>query len=239
MIKSFDYNIHITKVMLLNNDLETLELNEKSNLIAVDCKCPNCGDKYLHGVPYVIVPCKKCGSTYKTDFNQDIYTKKARQLLSKLSYKNGIIIKATNKYEGAIIHIRQHFIEQHCWEVSEITKSTEEYRRCLCCGVCLNCYTCKIDGTTFERDRNRRKQQCPKCKKSNFVKTYFKMAKCSDENKEIVLCPHCGSDNIRMTRTKNKTQCHSCTSKKLSEKKTNTVYEIIIERKKAYRRENI
>lgn len=219
--------------------LDVLELNQKSDLMAMSCKCPQCGKKYPYGVAYVKVPCTYCGITYKSDFNQDIYTKKARHLLSMLSYKNGLIIKANERYESSLTHIRQHFIEQHCWTVSDIERSNEEYKRCLSCGVCFDCFTCKDCGKAFQRDKNRRKQKCPTCKSSKFVKTYFTQVDVNPKNKEIRKCPHCKSDNIRMTRTRNKTKCHNCNSRKLTDKKTNVVFQITIERKKAYRRENV
>lgn len=222
-----------------NNESEILELNQKSDLMAVICKCPSCGDKYIHGVPYVHVPCRKCGITYRTDFEQDIYTKKARQMLSKISYKNSLIIRSDEKYESSLIHIRQHFIEQHCWDVSGITRTREEYKRCTKCGICLDCYTCKNCGKSFERDKNRRKQRCPHCKSDTFIKTYFKEVMMSEKNQDIKLCPHCKSDRIKMSRTRNKSKCHICSSKKLTETKINIIFEVKIERKKAYRRENV
>ena len=221
-----------------DEELDILELNQKSDLLAVGCKCPQCGDKYLHGVPYVQVPCNKCGITYRTDFEQDIYTKKARQLLSKISFKNGVIIRADDKYESAIVNIRQHFIEQACWDVSEIERNNEEYKRCLQCGICFDCYTCKSCGLPFKKDKNKRKQTCPKCKSNKFVKTYFDKVTMS-KNKEIKLCPHCNSDIVRMTRTKNKTKCHICSSRKLTDKRTNIIFQVTIKRKKAYKRENV
>lgn len=218
---------------------EILELNRRSDLLAVDCRCTVCGDRYVHGVPYVNVPCGKCGNTFRTDFEQDIYTKKARQLLSKLSFRNSLIIKAEEKYESSLIHMRQHFIEQHCWDISEIKRIVEEYKRCLQCGVCFNCYTCKNCGKAFEKDKNKRKQICPHCRNDNFVKTYFKEVMVSDKNKDIKLCPYCKSDNIKMSRTVNKSKCHICGSRKLTDKKVNTIFEFRIDRKKAYRRENV
>lgn len=222
-----------------SEDAEIFELNEKSDLLAANCQCPQCGNKYLFGVPYVQVPCKRCGITFRTDFEQDIYTKKARQLLSKISFKNSLAIKADERYESSLIHIRQHFIEMHCWDVSGIDRKNEEYKRCLACGICLNCYTCKDCGKAFQHDQNKRKQTCPTCRTNNFVKTYFKEVNVNAKNKEIRMCPHCNSDKIRMTRTKNKIKCHACNSRKLTEQKVNVNYYFTVSRKKAYRRENV
>ena len=172
---------------------EIFELNQKSDLLAVNCECPQCGDRYMHGVPYAQVPCNKCGVTYRTDFKQDIYTKKARQMLSKISYANGLVIRADEKYEDSLIYARQHFIEQHCWEVSGISRHTKEHKRCLSCGVCFNCYTCKNCGKPFQKDINRRKQSCPQCKNDKFVKSYFKEILINEKNKDIKLCPFCKS----------------------------------------------
>lgn len=219
------------------DNIELLELNQKSDLIAIQCQCPQCGDKYVHGIPYVNVPCGKCGITYRTDFAQDIYTKKARQLLSKISFKNGLIVRADEKYESSLIHIRQHFIEMHCWDVSEIQKSNEEYSMCQSCGICFNCYACSSCSEHFQRNVNRRKQACPKCKSDKFNKSNFKEVAVGD--KKGKLCPYCKSDKIKMTRTRNKTMCHVCNSKNMTDKRTNTIYEFRIDRKKAYRRENV
>lgn len=217
---------------------EVIEFNEKTDLMAVDAKCPRCSSKYLYGSPYVQIPCHKCGITYKTDFKQDIYTKKARQINSTISYVDKLILRATEKYESSFITTRQHYIEQGCWNVSEIKRATEEYKRCTRCGVCISCYTCRC-GKNFKHDTNRRQQMCPDCKSTDFVKTYFKEVFTNEENKEIRLCPHCKSENIRMTRTRNKDKCHLCKSDKLSNKRTNIKFECTIERKKAYRIENL
>ena len=212
-----------------------IKLNDKTDLLAVRTECPRCGDKYLYGVPYVSVPCKKCGILYKTDFKQDIYTKKARQLEDKKSEGDGIIIKATAPYKQQLIHIMYNHLEQKCWNVSEIKNSTESYKRCLNCGICMDCFTCKECGNQFEKDKKRRKQECPNCKSSDFTKTYFKKAKVK-ENKVTRICPECDSENIRLTRTTNKSKCHLCGCKNLSESKTDVMYELTIKRKKAYRK---
>jgi hypothetical protein len=213
-----------------------LELNQKTDLMTTKCECPQCGDRYIHGVPYVQVPCGKCGITYKTDFRQDIYTKKARQLLANLSYHNELTIRADEQYESSLVHMRHHFMEQHCWDVTDIEKTEEEYRRCLKCGVCHNCFTCMECGKPFKRDPNKRKQICPKCKVNKFIKTYFTEVIIGSKSK---VCPHCKSDKIKMTRTRNKTKCHKCNSTKLAEKKKRVMFSFGIERKKAYRRENV
>lgn len=220
-----------------DDDMDLLELNQKTDLMAVQFQCPQCGDKYVHGIPYVQVPCGRCGITYKTDFVQDIYTKKARQLLSKISFKNGVIIRADEKYESSLIHIRQHFIEMHCWDISNIQRHNEEYSLCQKCGICFNCYTCEECNEPFQKNVNRRKQVCPKCKSDKFKKTHFKEV--IKNSKGDKMCPHCKLDKIRMTRTHNKKTCHVCGSDKLTDAKKNIIFEFTIKRKKAYRRENV
>jgi len=212
---------------------EIIDLNEKTDLLATNVRCPVCGDKYLHGVPYVHVSCR-CGATFKTDFNQDIYTKKSRQIFGKLAFKNVIVIHAAERYESAITQIKEHYLRHKCYDVSEITQIEEEYKRCEKCGICFDCLTCKACLKPFNKDPNRRKQKCPHCGSIEFIKTYFKEAKVSDGNKSIKMCPHCGSTNIRMTRTRNKTKCHLCNSTSLTEQKKNVLYEITISKKKAY-----
>lgn len=215
-----------------------LELSEKSDLMAIECQCPSCRSRYVKGVPYVEVPCDKCGITYKTDFTMDIYTKKARQMIRMLSYANSLKVRSTEEYEGALTNIRHHFLEQNCWDVSEISHHKEEYRRCTQCGICTNCYTCKNDGTTFEPNPNRRKQTCPKCKGSSFVRTHFRKVLASDKNREIKLCPYCKSDKVKMTRTKNTKHCHICKGP-LSNPVNSNIFEFTVSRKRAYRREMV
>ena len=206
-------------------------------MLAIESKCPICGHTHQCVVHYALARCK-CGATYKTDFKQDIYTKKARQLLSLLAFNDEVEIIASEKFEGDIIHIQKHFQLMHSWEVSEITNSKEEYRKCKKCGVCLDCITCKGCGKTYKRNPSRKKQRCPTCQSYNYTTTFFKDVFIRDENKNIKLCPYCNSDNIRMTRVTNKTKCHICGSRKLTDKRTNILYKLTIKRKRAYMIEN-
>lgn len=218
---------------MTEEDLEIIDLNEKTDLTAVKTKCPQCGNEYFYGVPYVNVACNVCGITYRTDFRQDIFTKKARFIEDRKTEKNGIIFKATEEFKPALIHIRYNHLEQKCWDVSEIGQEKEEIRFCFSCGICLNCLTCKSCGVKFERDINRKKQKCPECHKSDFARTYFKDAKIKEgQNKRV--CPECGSENIKLTLTKGKDACHRCGSKNLSEKKINNIYTLTVTRKKGY-----
>ena len=153
------------------DDLPTLYLNEKfDNLQADNLKCPVCGDKYMKHVPYVSVGCQKCGTKFTTDFSQDIYTKKARNINSVLAYYNGLIIKASEKFEGDVTHIKEHFTRFNNWDVGEIEHENEEHRRCSSCGMCKQCFTCKSCGKQFGRDENRRRQKCPHCNSKIFYK---------------------------------------------------------------------
>jgi len=222
----------------MDDKISEFELNQKTDLMAVKCECPQCGDRYLHGVPHVQVPCGKCGITYRTDFKQSIYTKKARHILSKLAYKNALKITATNKYEADITLIRQHFIEMHNWEITEITSSTEEHRRCQKCGVCFTCYTCIDCQESFKPDKSKRKKKCPHCNSTNVTRSYFSSVVTKEERRGR-LCPFCNSTKVRMTRTTNKTKCHICGSDELSEARRDTKFSFIISRKKAYKRENV
>lgn len=218
-------------------DIVVMELDKKSDLLSLKCECPGCGSKYIRGVPYAHVSCKKCGLNYRTKFDQSLFMKKATQIISAISFHNGVTIKMPSIYEQDIIQIQKLFQLQGCWEVSEITDSIKHYARCKHCGTCMNCYTCKKCWTTFTRDPNKRKTRCPKCSSDSFAKTYFKEAIASD-NKAIRLCPYCKSDDIKMTLVKGKT-CPHCKRKDLMAEKALTIHEITIERKKAYRRENL
>lgn len=217
------------------NDYPIILLNEKTDLISVECQCPVCKDKYVHGVPYVSVPCNKCGNTYSTDFKQDILTKKYRQIEQALTENNGVHIQASDRYEPFIITLQRYKQRQGCWDVSEITNKKEMFRFCKSCGVCLNCFTCEC-GKSFTKDINRKKQKCPDCKSNNFKKTFFKEAL---EKGRKHICPECNSERIKMTRTSRKTKCHKCSSTKLTEPKVNTVYSLTISRKKSYKIENL
>ena len=210
-----------------------LYLNEKTDLLACEIKCPHDSHKYYSGVHYVTSTCNKCGLTFKHEFNQDIYTKKARQLNKLLKWNNKVTIIASEKYEGILCEIRDDFIEFDNWAVSEITQAIEEVRVCKQCGVCQDCFTCKKCGTAFTKNSNRRKQFCPKCKSTEFVQTYIKEAKHTD-NEHISICPHCNSTNIKFTRTSEKDKCPKCGSTQLSNPYTNVLYSLIIQRKKGY-----
>jgi len=224
-------------VTALEEEYETIEFNQKTDLLALKTKCPHCGSLH-HGVPYALVSCNTCGITYRTEFNMDILDKKSKRILEIISFKDGLNITATEEYATQLTYARQLYIEQGCYNVSEIERTTEESRKCFNCGVCLNCFTCKQCGKTFTPDRNRRKRMCPTCKSTSFVKTFIKGILISKENRDIMLCPHCKSDNIRLTRTKGE-KCHICGSTNLSEVKIDIIYKNVITRKDAYRRNNL
>jgi DNA-directed RNA polymerase subunit RPC12/RpoP len=213
-----------------------LELSKKTDLLATKVECPYDGSKYIYGFPYVYVTCGKCGQTHREDFKQDIYTRKARYLLTLVAYNDKVIVRAEETYKAQFNDIRQDFIEQYCYDVSDVEDYNVEYRKCLSCGICLNCFTCKNCGKTFENDKNKRKQTCPHCRANNFVRTYFKKVIVSEDNREIKLCPFCKSSKIRMTKVKNKTKCHLCKTRKLTEKRIELWFQTTIERKKGYRR---
>lgn len=222
--------------MILPKEHDKIEFNSQTDLSSTQCTCPSCGDKYLFGVPYINVPCKKCGITFRTSFNQDIYAKKAKQIISKLAYHDKLTLSAREKYESDLITVRHHFIEMLCWDVSEINQTNEEYKSCELCGVCMDCFSCNRCKKQFVPDKNRRKQKCPECHSSEFSKTYFKSIKMVNKDQVDKKCPFCNSTNVRMTRTQNKNKCHLCGGTELSHAKTNNVFTFTIERKNAYRR---
>lgn len=218
-----------------DEELEVFYFSERTDkLQAEHCSCPVCGVKYMMHVPYVNASCKKCGTRYQTDFQQDMYTKKARELNSWLAHKNEFKIKADEIYEKDVIHFRQHHIDMKCWDLSVISESKEAHYRCHSCGVCLHCFTCKSCGKTFEKDPNRRKVKCPHCSSGNFLPTYFKAVKTDDKNKLLKKCPVCHSERVVMTRTEQKTKCHLCGGKDLSDAITERKFWLTISRKKGY-----
>ena len=212
------------------------DLSDKTNLLSTHTTCPVCNEKYARGVPYVKVPCK-CGNTYNTDFNMGIYDKKARLLNSALSRNDEVEIVAEEKYENAIIHIKEHFIKFGCWDVSEITENKKEYKLCYSCGICYECITCEECGHTQKINPNRKKQVCVVCGCEKYKRTTFIDAK--KNNKGKVECPHCKSKRIGLTNTTNKTKCHKCSGKNLSETKITKTLHLTISRKKGYRLKNI
>lgn len=215
-----------------------LILDDKHDKIRVEqLRCPFCGDKFMQHHPFVQVACGKCGGKYRTDFKQDIYTKKSRELNSLLAYNNIVKIQARETFEADITQIQKHFQEMNSWDVSELKQVIDSHRRCEKCGICLNCFTCKNCGKSFEKDKNKRKQTCPHCRSHNFIKTYFTQAIAPEQDKRIKLCPNCKSDNIVMTRSKFKSKCHLCNSKKLSDKIDEKWFILKISRKRAYRKE--
>jgi len=225
----------------LTDDIKVMELDKKSDLLGLETECPNphCGSKYMRGVPFAEVTCKKCGTNYKTVFKQTMYAKKATQILSALSFHDGLVLRMPGAYEADIIHVQKLFQLQGCWDVTEISSSTETFRYCDHCGMCMNCYTCKKCGTAFTKDPNRRKIRCSKCKETSFVKTHFEEVNCPGGNRAIRLCPFCQTDKVRMTITKNKEKCHACGKKGLHAETNRTMYEVTIKRKKAYKKENL
>lgn len=216
----------------------TLEMNEKTDqLIIKNTRCPVCGKRGGSHTPYVTIPCN-CGISYKTDFEQDTYTKVSPHVLAMVSWNDETILKFSEAYEGGLIRLQKYFKMQNCWEVSEITSKIEEHRRCLKCGVCRDCLTCKNCGKTFKKDtdknKGRRRQLCPHCKSDKFIKTFINEVFVAEKNKEIRLCPHCKSDKLIMTRTTNKTKCHVCGSEELSLPKTERIFTMTIKRKEPY-----
>lgn len=217
----------------MNKDYPTIELNESTDKIGVDVKCPECGNKYLYHVAYVNVSCGKCLTKYKSAFKQDIYRKKARDINAALAYNNGVNIKATGiDYESSIITIEKHFKLHKCWNVYPIDHTVETHKRCNKCGICHSCFTCKDCEKSFPKNPNKKTQACPHCHSKNVNWTYIKDI---IRNGNQRLCPNCKSGNIVMTRTKNKTKCHICGKKDLSEPVEEQVFILTIEKKLGYR----
>jgi len=214
-----------------------IEFSDKTNKLTADSTCPNssCGKKYSAHVAYVQIPCRNCGVTFKTDFTQRILTKKAIDILKAQAFANVIIIKASEKFESDLRFAKDLFTLQKTYQISDITRKITEYRRCTKCATCLNCFTCKRCGKTFEKDKHKKKMRCPHCSHNKYVNSYIKEIICSKENENIKLCTHCKSDNIILTRSKTKSKCHICGSKKLSEKRAETILQLTIKRKGAYK----
>jgi len=213
----------------------TIIFNENMDkLIAEELSCPKCRIKYAKRLPYVNVACNNCGLTYTTDFKQRIFTKKASDILKANAWCNTIHYEVSEKFEADLLYVKDLHEMMKSYKIGEIKRKTEEYRRCKKCATCLNCFTCKKCGKTFEKDLNRKKQVCPHCNGKSYVNTYVKEIICSEKNENIKLCSHCNSDKIVLTRSKTKSKCHICGSKKLSEKRSETTLYLTIKRKGAY-----
>lgn len=217
----------------------TIEFTDKTNkLIADSIICPNssCTGKHFSAhVSYVQIPCRKCGMTFKTDFNQKILTKKSIDILKAQAFADTIIFKVDEKFESDLRFTKDLFQMMKSYQVSELKRTFNEYRRCTKCATCLNCFTCKQCGKSFEKEKHKKKMRCPHCNHNKYVNTYVKEIICSKENENIKLCSHCKSDKIIMTRSKTKSKCHICSSKKLSEKRSEVKLELTIKRKGAYK----
>jgi hypothetical protein len=215
---------------MMEDDETLIELNDKTDTMATRAICPVCGNKYLTGVPQVKVKCRKCNNTHNTDFKQDIYTKKARKIIESISYYNKVTFRVDEKYEGAAAHIRHHFIEQRCYNVSEIKPRKKSVRYCRACGTCNNCMECCDCGEVFDKSEDK----CPSCKSKNIKRYYFKDA--VEVKKHRHACPECNGTDVSMTRIINKTVCHLCGSRKLSNEHIDICFEFTIERKPGYKR---
>lgn len=207
----------------------TIELTKRNDLISVDVKCPQCDSKYAHGVATVTVPCKNCNITYKTDFNMNMFKKKAWEIFELVSDNDEVTIIADNDYYDAVLRFKENFIKQKAWKVSDIKSYHKDVRICLNCGTCLNCFTCQDCGTV-----NRTKGECKNCGSKKVYRTRFTKSIPAPDHKDRRACPECKSDNIRLTITDNKTQCHSCGSNKLSEPMLRTKRELVVTRRPAY-----
>lgn len=224
---------------MVDNNYPIIDLNEKTDLISTEVECPECGDKFRKGVPWVTIPCGNCGSSFKTDFKWSLYGKKALKINQTLSRNNGTNFRATEKYEQDIVQIKYHFDKFRSWDVTDIWTEDEVYRFCMNCGICHNCYTCKSCGHAFTKDPNLRRPRCPKCKNAMSIRTYFTEPITSEKNEYIKLCPHCKSDKLSFTLVTQKKNCHKCKSTNLSEQKNRVIYWLTVERKKSYMRENV
>jgi predicted Zn-ribbon and HTH transcriptional regulator len=221
-----------------DKDVSRILFNQKTDNMSIITECPNCGDRHNRGVPYAKVPCHNCGASYRTTFSQDIYTKKAKEIMQACAWNNKIIISANENYLPSLINLKEDFIRFRNWEVSDITKSSETIAVCSRCGVCQSCFVCKNCGKSFEKNPNRRKPVCPHCKSEKVIKTYFTECITPEKDRRIHLCPHCKSDSIKLTIVVDSDECPKCKSKELIGKKVQNIYTLEIERKRAYRKEN-
>ena len=204
----------------------TFEINDRSDLLALQSECPSCGENHLNGIPYAFAECKKCKIKYRTRFKQDMYSMFARRIDDYLAWNDSLTIIILEKHYPSLLHLQNNYIRFNCWEVSDITKSHSIYRLCKSCGTCRNCVTC-ICGKTFKADHTKRKLKCPDCKSEELKKAFINL----HENEKA--CPHC-KNPIIPTKTDRKTSCHKCGSEKLSEERNTIKFSLTITRKKGY-----
>lgn len=200
---------------------------KKTDLIPVELKCPNekCQSRYIYGVSHVHVHCRKCGLIYVSELKMSILDKKARFILDAMAWNDELEFIADEDYYGTITRLERNYQNMKSYDVSEIETFDEQYKYCNDCGTCLECFKCSNCGHHF----NKRKT-CPECGSNKFTRTTFnKVLKSSTR-----ICPECKSEKIKMTQTKNKTQCHNCSSKNLTKQFTKEFYRLTVTRKKAY-----
>ena len=215
-----------------------IQLIKKLDKMPIETMCPIDGKRYQTHVAYVYISCTKCGTNYRTELKQDMYYKVAKKIDQRLRWNNGVIIQAEEDYYHCLTHIKDNHEGMGCWDVSKITPITETIYYCSKCGVCKECLTCKDCGASFKKDKTKRKIVCTKCGSNKCAPTYFSKVKTMPSNPEQKMCPECGSDSIQMSISKTKLKCHICGSK-IKDKREIEMQQITIERKKAYRKENI
>jgi hypothetical protein len=212
--------------------LPIIEFTEKFNMIDCFTECPQCRAKHLTHVPYVNVPCGKCGITYVTDFKQSMLQKRLFFIEHIMSNNNGCVIKSEKTFLADLYLLKENYKKKLAYDIPEEIKDEESHKRCAKCGICNSCFQCNKCNTHFQRIEGRKKLVCPKCHSSeNITKTNFKEAK---ETNGTFSCPECNSNKVVMTRTEKMTSCHKCNSKKLSDKITTEYFYQKIKRKGGY-----
>jgi uncharacterized protein (DUF983 family) len=207
---------------------QILTLTRKSDLISVETECPQCGDRYVYGVPKVSIPCKNCNITYTTNFSQDLYTKVARRIETLLAFNDEVTIKVEDIFYKDITAIKHNYDLMKCWDIEGLNEVDDYKKVCSDCGICKSCRTCCDCGATVVGGK------CKKCGSTKLKQTRFKKYK-ENEKSGAKECPQCGSENVRFTVWRNKTSCHVCSSTKSSKKIPIKFYELTISRKKVYR----
>lgn len=119
------------------------------------------------------------------------------------------------------------------WDISVLNTQIKDGNICRSCGICQDCFKCQKCESLIKADaKGIVKKVCPSCG--------TKLRKLENSFTHIInhKCEHCGSMNIKPTRT-NKTTCPKCENSKLEIGKTKDFVVLTFTRKIPFKLNNI
>lgn len=219
--------------------------------LLLDVVCPRCKSMDVKGVIIVETQCKNCQARFTANAGVNIYGSVARPLIKLLAKYNDIVLvgerdpsntftadqvfSPKSKHEDDIIHtllaIRKDFVDIRCFDVSEITNSTDTdwKTRCSSCGTCKDCVTCQNCKTTYKpkeiktKFSKEKRFTCPECNSKKYRQTHIKKF----EQKNV--CPHCKSTNTTISKfPSHLKKCPYCNEKKTISPRKVPIYKLTI-----------